>query len=288
MLPREGVSIYYEILGTGPMIFLISAAYGTCEPYGDFARALSRHFTVVSFDRRGYFRSKKLDREANWGYDTLFTENANDTAALIKLISKEPVFVFASSSGCLTAIELLHLYPSLIRKLVLHEPSPCRLFAEENFEIVRPLFQNVVDVHRESGTMAGMKAFLPHSTSDHEREMIRVTPAYASLLALATITHEFFFDYEIEAILHYEVPIPTMKKYREKIALLNSVDSNTPSTKEPIRGLAKKLQLPVTQTEGGHVGYVTHPEEFGQVLMQVIGPALEVSDTKHQMVKSRL
>lgn len=288
VLPLEDVSIYYEFQGTGPLIFLISAAYGTCEPYSYLARTLSRHFTVVTFDRRGYFRSAKIDPNAKWSGKTLLADNANDTAALIKKFTEEPAFVFASSCGCMTAMELLRLYPSLVRKLVLHEPPPSRLLSEANYEEWRPIFRKVVEINRESGSMAAMQKFLPNVTSDREREVIRRTPEYSKLLSLSLITHGFFFDYELGAVIDYEAPLQIMDQYRDKIALLSSVDSTLPTIKEPIRALADKLRLPLNQTEGGHMAYLSHHKDFGRVLMQALGPVLEEGHSNEQMIKARL
>ncbi|KAK2767755.1 hypothetical protein FQN54_003913 [Arachnomyces sp. PD_36] len=287
LLPRDGVSLYYEVRGTGPLLFLISGAYGTSEPYVNMALSLSSHYTVVIFDRRGYYRSKKLDPEP-WPRDTLFTENAKDTAALIQLLSKEPVLVFASSTGCLISMELIRHNPELIKRLVLHEPPPSERIDPDNYTRMLPPYRNIIDSNRESGTIATMPLFIPLVTTERERQSIRNTPAYQSLLALSTVTHEFFFEYELDAIICYKAPIEVLQRHRRKIALLNSVDSQQPSTKVPIFGLSEELGLPVAQTEGGHVGYFSHPVEFGGVVRQAFERLLAGTDTNDQMVKARL
>lgn len=287
LFPREGVSLYYEIQGTGPLIFLISAGYGTSEPYSEFALALSSHFTVVTFDRRGFYRSKKLTSDP-WSYRTLYLENANDTAALINHFSEEPVKVFASSNGCFIAMELLRQHPKLVEKLIIHEPPPTLSYDKETFESIALVTKKIIDANRESGAMAAMPLFMPLVMSEREQAIIRESEAYTKLLALSMITLGFFFDYEMQALREFEPPLEIMDQQRGKITLLFSNESDTPCTTQPIKGLAKRLRLPLTETEGGHIGYASHPENFAQIVRQAAEGTLTGAGTNDQMVKSKL
>jgi pimeloyl-ACP methyl ester carboxylesterase len=287
LLPREGVSIYYEVRGTGPLLFLISAAYGTSEPYEPLARSLAERFTVVAFDRRGYFRSKKLDWEATWPSDTFINENVHDTAALIKHLSKEPVPIFASCSGSAVAVELLRLYPALVQQLILHEVVPC-IFPGATFLDLMPSFRVCGDDYKESGTMAATQTFLPLMMSERDRDMIRDSQGYQQLLALTTVAFDTLFKYELDALLDYHLPLDVMERHRGIITLLYGATSETRAAVEPIRNLSTILRLPLNEVPGSHAGYVTDPEEFAQKLGDIVERQSAGSGTKGQIVKSRL
>ena len=52
---RDGTTIAYERLGSGPPVILVDGAlcHRRMGPMPSLARELTRHFTVVLYDRRG-------------------------------------------------------------------------------------------------------------------------------------------------------------------------------------------------------------------------------------------
>lgn len=60
-MARSGAEIYYEIRGAGPVLLLISVGNGDTVPYQSLANALADDFTVLTYDRRGFWRTVVTD-----------------------------------------------------------------------------------------------------------------------------------------------------------------------------------------------------------------------------------
>lgn len=50
-LEVPGASLYYESVGSGPMLLCISGANGSCDIWRGFAEHLKDRFTIVTCDR---------------------------------------------------------------------------------------------------------------------------------------------------------------------------------------------------------------------------------------------
>jgi pimeloyl-ACP methyl ester carboxylesterase len=111
---KDGTTIAYDKLGSGPPIVLIDGALcsRTNGPNGPLAALLQQHFTVYTYDRRGRGESGnnapyKIDREIE------------DISALIEEAGGS-AFVYGISSGAALALEAANCLPS-IKKLALYE-----------------------------------------------------------------------------------------------------------------------------------------------------------------------
>jgi pimeloyl-ACP methyl ester carboxylesterase len=114
VMSNDGTPIAYEKTGKGPVLVLVSAALTDRGGTRRFAKLLSEHFTVVNYDRRGRGKSG----------DTLpyaVEREVEDIGALIA-DSREPVFVFGSSSGSALALDAASRLGPRIDRLFLYEP----------------------------------------------------------------------------------------------------------------------------------------------------------------------
>lgn len=109
----DGTKIVYEKTGDGPPIIIVGGAFNDRNSGAGLAQALSPHFTVVTYDRRGRGASGdsgpySVDREVE------------DLGAVIKKLGGS-AGVFGSSSGGTLALETAAAGYS-IPKLALFEP----------------------------------------------------------------------------------------------------------------------------------------------------------------------
>lgn len=110
---RDGTTIDYEQSGAGPVLILVGAALSDWSDTEKLARALSEHFTVVNFDRRGRGCSGDtlpyaVDREVE------------DLMAIIDAVGGAAC-VFGSSSGAVLALRAAAA-DARITSLALFEP----------------------------------------------------------------------------------------------------------------------------------------------------------------------
>ena len=112
--PVSDGKLYCRKYGQGLPIILIHGACVDSDFFHDTAQILARQFSVYTYDRRGYGRSNSCTDH------TILTQ-VEDVVGLIRQIST-PCHIVAHSGGTVIAMELAAKHPSLVRKLVLHEP----------------------------------------------------------------------------------------------------------------------------------------------------------------------
>jgi pimeloyl-ACP methyl ester carboxylesterase len=116
----NGADIYHELRGTGPSVLLIHGGGGDGGTLGHLADNLARDFMVVAYDRRGLSRSP---RPTDW-QQTSIAEQADDAAALLRVLKVGPAAVVGASLGAVIALELLLQHPELVRQASLLDPGP--------------------------------------------------------------------------------------------------------------------------------------------------------------------
>ena len=111
-----GVSIYYEVLGSGPPLLLIIGTGGDQTFWSGQLPAYTDNYTVITYDNRGAGRSESPPDPTSYTMSVL----ADDAAALLKLLKIEKAHVSGISLGSTVAQELAINYPDRVSSLQLH------------------------------------------------------------------------------------------------------------------------------------------------------------------------
>jgi pimeloyl-ACP methyl ester carboxylesterase len=202
----DGAPIAWWRRGDGPPLLLVHGISASHLRWAPVIPALSEHFTVYAFDRRG--RGGSGDTE---GYE--IEREFADTAAAIDAIAADsgPVNYLGHSYGAMTGLEAA-LLTSNIRKMVLYEP-PYRL--NEPFisppDSVARLEERLAAGDRD-GVVEVMMGELVGVPPGALAEM-RTTPAWAARMAAAhTIPRELraVEDYRFEPERFRGVDVPTL------------------------------------------------------------------------------
>lgn len=132
--------------GSGPTLLLIHGVACDSEFFRQASAILAEHFTVISYDRRGYSRSVPAEGKTDFSV----WAHADDAAEIIRSEQKqtkclneeagqqekktdakqsketerqrEGIFVAGCSAGGAVAAALATKYPELVRQVFLHEP----------------------------------------------------------------------------------------------------------------------------------------------------------------------
>ena len=118
--PVNGTTLYAEVRGSGPALLLIHAGAEDAEEYRAIAERLVE-FTVVTYDRRGTFRSGH-DEWPGQGS----AQHADDAAALVSALGLSNGLVFGASSGGIVALQMALRHPDLVRRALIWEPGYLR------------------------------------------------------------------------------------------------------------------------------------------------------------------
>ena len=267
-LQVEGAKLWYEVRGAGPVLLLIPGGNGDATPYRAVADLLSTRFTVATYDRRGFSRST-LDHPPDDGRRLEF--DGDDARQLIEHLSREPAYVFGSSSGAIVALDLLSRYPQHIRKLVAHEPPLAKLLPDAQEQLA--ILDEVYDTFRLSGTEVAMREFVAAAGIEDRPALppgAESDPRVREMMERMRRNLEFWFVHELR---QYPRVVPDMAKLEtltDRLVLAGGHDSRTYFSYRPNTVLADRLHLRVIDFPGGHLGYVTRATEFGTELSRVL------------------
>jgi pimeloyl-ACP methyl ester carboxylesterase len=111
--PLNGLSLYYEIHGTGEPLILLHGGLGATEMFGEILPLLSGTRQVITVDLQAHGRTADIDRPLS--YEAV----ADDIAALMKYLAIEKADVMGYSLGGVVALRTAIQRPDRVRKLVL-------------------------------------------------------------------------------------------------------------------------------------------------------------------------
>jgi pimeloyl-ACP methyl ester carboxylesterase len=247
--------LYFRCDGAGPPLLLISGGIGAADDYRGLAKPLSDEYTVVTYDRRGHFRS--TDRTEGPIY---VSRQADDAHAVLEHIGGERATVFGTSAGALIGLELVVRHPDSVLDLVVHEPPAVRLLpdaeqwlddAAEQVELVR------------AGDLMG--AFARFSSAI----------AGAGLPGLRTIRlsnkneWQFLFERELTAFFDYLPDIPALRKSRVEITPIAGEGSRNRYHYRPAKVLALDLGQPFVEVPGSHLAPQRNPAQFADAVREL-------------------
>jgi pimeloyl-ACP methyl ester carboxylesterase len=113
--PINGISMYYEVHGTGsgtPLVLLHGGGSSIDVTYGRILPLFAQHRTVIALDEQAHGRT--TDRDTPVRFDT----SADDVATLLATLKVDKVDVMGFSNGASVAMQLTIRHPELVRKLV--------------------------------------------------------------------------------------------------------------------------------------------------------------------------
>jgi pimeloyl-ACP methyl ester carboxylesterase len=111
--PVNGISLYYEIHGTGEPVVLLHGGLGAIEMFGDVLTLLAQDHQVIAVDLQAHGRTTDVDRPLR------FETMADDIAALVRYLGLENADVVGYSLGGGVALRTAVQHPDVVRKLVL-------------------------------------------------------------------------------------------------------------------------------------------------------------------------
>jgi len=260
-----GARLYFETRGSGPLMLLVPGAGGTVPAGGVFPMELAAHYTVLTYDRRGFSRSH-LDGPQD--YERRLETDADDFRRLIEHVSDEPANIFGSSSGGILALEVLTRYPSVVRTLVPHEP-PAVTFLPDS-QLWLDFFLRVYDVYRQSGTEPALKTFREQAFAESDWQDMghaRSTQNSDDPILVNTI---YWFERELRQYPAVGLDLDALKAHAQRIVLVAGRESRGYPSYEVNVELGQKLGRDVVGLPGGHIGFVTEPAAFVSEFLQAL------------------
>ncbi|MFG2143411.1 alpha/beta fold hydrolase [Streptomyces sp. NPDC048696] len=269
-LPVPGASLHYEIRGTGPVLLMIPGGGGDAGTFDIVGAQLADRFTVVAVDPRG--KSRSAPHEV--GLDQRVEVHSDDMRRLLDEVSPQaPAFVFGTSSGAITALDLLARHPRRLRLVVAHEPPTLGLLPDADRG--HAAFAEVVEAFRREGLGAAMAVLgaaageegpdEPDSPGAPEPDPDRMRRTIANMPQ--------FVERELRQFSGHMPDLDALAAHAGKLIPAAGRASRGLLLARPATVLAERLGTQVAEFPGGHVGLSTHPMRFAQTLRRTLDTA---------------
>ena len=120
MLDRDGVGIYYEVHGEGPVILLSHGYSATSQMWQGQVEALSKDHKLVVWDMRGHGQSDSPDDPS------LYSEPATvaDMAALLDHVGAKTAVIGGLSLGGYMSLAFNRTHPERVEALLIIDTGP--------------------------------------------------------------------------------------------------------------------------------------------------------------------
>jgi pimeloyl-ACP methyl ester carboxylesterase len=268
-LSVPGAEIYYEAVGSGPLLLMIVGGNGDAATYARVSPELADRYTVVSYDRRGFARSPINGPVDDGRYDA----DVEDAARLIDHLGGAPAYVFGSSSGAIVALDLLTRHPDRVRRVVAHEPPAVLLLPDAEARLA--MFDDVYDTARREGNDVAMRKFsaaVGLETMPALPEGVELPPPVLEMISRIKANLGFWMEHELRQYTRVVPDLTALAAVTDRLVLAGGEDSRDHLPYLPNTVLAERLGVKIIDFPGGHVGYVTHPAEFAARLAATLAP----------------
>ena len=263
VLEVSGAQLYYESVGNGPPLVMVAGGNGTAHIFGPIAQQLATHYTVVTYDRRGFARSQ-LDGAQDYG-QRLETD-ADDVARVIEHVATTPAPVFGPSTGAIVVLQALIRHPGLLDKVVAYEPPAMKQLPDG--EQWLSFFDEVYDISTTAGIQPALDAFNQKMFAVEDQAFFARLRDLGQPGVRAAV--EYWFEHELRQYPRVDLDLAVLTTQSDRI----TVAAGSASRGHPLHAvcttLASKLGQNLTELPGGHTGYATHPAEFASGLVDAL------------------
>ncbi|WP_449397761.1 alpha/beta fold hydrolase [Chryseobacterium wanjuense] len=109
----NGIKLYYEIYGSGkPLVLIHGGGSSILFDYKEVISRLKDKFQLIGIDLQNHGMSEHRD------IPETFEQDARDVAALLKEINIEKASFWGFSNGGNTVMQIAHLFPEMVDKLI--------------------------------------------------------------------------------------------------------------------------------------------------------------------------
>jgi pimeloyl-ACP methyl ester carboxylesterase len=269
-LKVPGATLYYEVIGSGPVLLCIPGGPTDAGLFSDLASRLASRYTVVSYDPRGHSRSP-LDGVPE---DIPVNVHADDASALLAAVGDEPAYVYGSSGGGTIGVDLLARHPERVRRLVAHEAPIVELLPD----VAR--FRDVLDeidaTFRREGVFAAMGGFavlVEEGGPKYSEEMQHADPESMGppeLTQRMTGNFDLFVAHELQPIARYETDLDALAEVSSKLVSAAGETSGEQAACRAAYALAERVGIKVSLLPGAHGGWGSDPQNFADKLDQLL------------------
>jgi pimeloyl-ACP methyl ester carboxylesterase len=251
-----GGTIYYRTQGSGPPLLLIGGGPSNADTLDTLAGQLAAGRTVITYDRRGYSRSR-LDDPSQ---PASIAVHADDVHHVLDDLDTGPVSVFATSVGALIGLELAASYPDAVTRVIVHEPPlgqlvPANDQASFDVELDRDDAGAALDQIAQS---IGITRGPSLTGGSGDRPEVRHSDI------------EMFIHRDVPAIADYDLDLDRITPLADRILVTASEEGREFYPHRCAEALATTLGSPLIELPGNHAAMIAGPVEFAAQLAPLL------------------
>ncbi|WP_147397505.1 alpha/beta fold hydrolase [Amycolatopsis panacis] len=269
-LSVPGARLRYRVRGSGPVLLLIPGGPASASMYDDVAPLLAEHYSVITYDPRGLGASTLDDPNE----DIAVATQADDVHRLLRTVTDEPAYVFATSGGCATGLALAVNHAPQVRTLVAHEPSLSELLPD--VEERRAHNEDIFRTARTAGVSAALHKFLPAAgfrlpDAPDPKELAAITAMREHLEEFFTPRNlEVFFGPMWRPLAGYAPDLDALRATPTRIVIGIGTTSEGQFAHRSTLLLAAELSQRPVVFPGDHGGMMGVPDEFTECLLKIL------------------
>lgn len=269
-LKVDGAELYYEVQGAGPLLLLIPGGAQDAAVFGPLRRHLFERYTIITYDPRGNSRSR-LDRDPA---DQQLDVHGDDAAHLLKTLNLGSALIFGTSGGAQIGLNLAARYSDLVDTLVAHEP-PAMMMLEDPSQALASV-REIYGTYIRDGVDAAMAKFLVMNDfsngqeSEDKEPPALPTPEITGIFSRMTGNLKHWLAHGLIPLSLYRPDVERLRSSRTRIVIGLGAASRGRIIYKAGGALARKLELRPTEFPGEHMGYLSSPKTFGDILHRVL------------------
>lgn len=252
----DGAELAVTTWGNGAPILSLPGGCGSALSCQALHQELADAYQLIAFDRRGHFRSTgRVDAPMQ------IARLADDAAAVIEQIAREPVLVISTSAGAVVALDLLTRHTRLVKGVIAHEPPVLHVLPDADAWLPRAEALvalarggDVDDAYRRLGVMVGLAdaANAPPLPAESRSEW------------------EYLFRCEWPQLFTYQPDRTTLAEMRERLVMANGAEHPDCVQARTARVLAEAIGARHVVFPGNHLAPVLRPHETATALAPLL------------------
>ncbi|HEX3782411.1 MAG TPA: alpha/beta hydrolase [Pseudonocardiaceae bacterium] len=265
-LDVPGARLHCQVSGDGPPLLLLCGNTGDADAFQFIAEPLAERYTVIAYDPRGNSRSELLVEP---GPQTV-RERADDAMRVLDALTDQPAFVFGSSGGAVTALELLSREPDRARLVIAHEPPMFEVLPDAAEH--RELFDTVHRTYERDGVDAAMNQFIAAIGMPQQEapSAEALPPAIGEMFQRMRANAGFFLAHELLQVVGYQPDVAALTKNADRLVFGVGATSRRFRPAFPAILLTPHTGAELVEFAGSHAGYLDAAEPFAATLLAVL------------------
>lgn len=242
ILKKEFGELYYEVRGEGKPLLLIHGVIVDASLYEQTAEILSRYYKVISYDRRGYSRSK-----CKGTLEFRMEDQVKDILDILSELKIDRVIVAGASAGAVVGQYFLQKYPEKVEYLIMYEPAMLGRMMKED-ETFKNWAEDTEKLIRKKKYNMALLRFSKHIGYQDPR-----SPQKSEEVSLRELENvEYAFNKEVPILLRYYPDMDNMKQFADKITIAAGEKSGDSVYARAAIRLAEQIGKKVVYYPGGH------------------------------------